>query len=316
MVDVVTIGETMIVMDPVGNTSLKYENNFKKRIAGAESNFAIGLAHLGIKAGWISKLGNDSFGDYIEFLIRGEGVDVSQVKRDKIHPTGLMVKEKNQLGETNVFYYRSNSAARHMTKKIVSEDYISQAKYLHLTGITAAISLSCRELIYKVIELAHNNGVKVVFDPNLRFKLWDKKEMKNIILDIIHKVDIVLPGISEARFLLEEGESKDIIKNFLNMGVELVVLKMGSQGAIAATNKNIIAVPAYRIDKVVDTVGAGDGFAAGFIAGQVQGLSLETSLKMANAVGAYVVSTKGDIEGLPSKEQLEIFLGEKKAIER
>lgn len=145
--DVVTFGETMILMNPQESGSLKYVNQFTKQIGGAESNFAIALTRLGFKTGWISRLGKDSFGDYMEAFIRGEGVDVSQIKRDKNYPTGLMFKERYELGETKVYYYRHDSAASKLQPEDLNEEYISQAKYLHLTGITPALSPSCRETV-------------------------------------------------------------------------------------------------------------------------------------------------------------------------
>ncbi|WP_205665668.1 sugar kinase [Anoxybacter fermentans] len=316
MLDVVTLGETMVMMNPQESGSLKYVNQFTKQLGGAESNFAIGLARLGIKVGWISRLGNDSFGDYIEAFIRGEGVDVSRVKRDDKHPTGLMIKERRGLGESKVYYYRHNSAASHMEPDDLDEEYISQAKYLHLTGITPALSDSCREVVYKAIEIAHKYGLKVTFDPNLRLKLWSKEEMRRVILDICSKVDIVLPGLSEGKILLEMEKPEEIIDGFLKLGPKIVVLKVGEKGAIVATKEDKHYVPGYTLKRVIDPIGAGDGFAAGFVAGQIKGYDLIESVKLANAVGAFAVTVKGDVEGLPTWDELQVFLGNKEDIER
>jgi len=315
-IDVITFGETMILMNPMESGSLKYVNQFTKQLGGAESNFAIGLAHLGVKVGWISKLGKDSFGDYIEAFIRGEGVDVFGVKRDPENPTGLMVKERKDLGETRVYYYRKNSAASYLTPGDLDEEYLKQAKYMHITGITPALSSSCRETVYSAIELAHKNGLKITFDPNLRLKLWGKEEMKRVILDICRKVDIVLPGYNEGKILFETGDKDQILDNFLALGPEVVVMKSGAEGAILATTDIRKNVPGYQVDHIVDPIGAGDGFAAGFVAGLLKGYSLEKAVKLANAVGAFALTVKGDVEGLPYWEDLQVFLGNKEEIER
>lgn len=316
VIEVVTLGETMVMMNPQESGSLKYVNQFTKQLGGAESNFAIGLARLGIKTGWISRLGKDSFGDYVEAFIRGEGVDVSSVKRDDNYPTGLMIKERRGLGETRVYYYRHDSAASHMVPEDLDEGYISQAKYLHLTGITPALSNSCREVIYKAIEIAHKHGLKVTFDPNLRLKLWSKEEMRRVVLDICSKVDIVLPGLSEGQLLLEVEEPGEIIDGFLKLGAKIVVLKIGEKGAIVATPEGKQHVPGFTLERIVDPIGAGDGFAAGFVAGQLKGYDLVESVRLANAVGAFAMTVKGDVEGLPTWEELQVFLGHKEDIER
>ena len=174
MIDVVTIGETMAAMAPKEVGSLKYLNNFSKYIAGAESNVAIGVKRLGFKSGWISKLGKDPLGDYVEFFIRGEGVDVSQVKRDCKHRTGLLIKEMHTTKEPKVFYYRDNSAASHLNPNDIDEDYIKKAKHMHLTGITPALSDSAQNAFFRALNYAKKNNLRVSFDPNLRFKLWSR----------------------------------------------------------------------------------------------------------------------------------------------
>ncbi|MTI60408.1 MAG: sugar kinase [Firmicutes bacterium] len=315
-IDVITFGETMVLMNPDENGSLKYVNKFTKQLVGAESNLAIGLSHLGIKVGWISKLGRDSFGDYVEAFIRGEGVDVSRVKRDENHLTGLMVKERCNLGETRVYYYRKESAASNLSVSDLDEKYLKQAKYLHLTGITPALSNSCRDAVYYAIDIAHKHGLKVIFDPNLRLKLWKKEEMKRIILDIFSKVDIILPGLDEGKVLFETADKNIILDKFMEYNPELVIMKTGEEGAVIANSEMRKEIPAFKINKVVDNIGAGDGFAAGFIAALLKGYSLEESVKLANAVGAFALTVKGDIEGLPTWDELQIFLGNKDDIER
>ena len=315
-VEVVTFGETMILFNPGESGSLKYVNQFTKQIGGAESNFAIGLAHLGIRAGWISRLGNDSLGDYMEALIRGEGVDVSRVKRDPEYPTGLMIKERKDLGESKVYYYRKNSAASRLSPADLDEEYLSQAKYLHITGITPALSSSCREAVYHAIKIARANGLQVTFDPNLRLKLWPRQEMRRVILDLCRSVDIVLPGLSEGQLLFQKEEQDEILDEFLKLGPDVVVMKTGAEGAVVATQDSREKVAGYPVERIVDPIGAGDGFAAGFVTGLLKGYSLVESVQLANAVGAFALTVKGDIEGLPTWDELQVFLGQAEEIGR
>ncbi len=316
MLDVVTFGETMVMMNPEESGSLKYADRFSRHLGGTESNVAIGLARLGLRAGWISRLGQDPFGDYVEAFIRGEGVDVSQVRRDDIGPTGLMIKERFELGQTRVYYYRKGSAASRLGPEDLDEAYIRRARHLHLTGITPALSDACRAAVYRGIELARRGGLTITFDPNLRLKLWSADEMRPIILDIVSRVDVVLPGLGEGEILFETDDPDEIITRFLGLGPNVVVLKTGADGAILGTPAERIHVPGIQLERVVDPVGAGDGFAAGFIAGQLKGLDLCESVELANAVGAFATTVRGDVEGLPTWDELQQFLGHRENIER
>jgi len=314
MPDVVTFGETMIMMVPGDTGSLKYVNQFYKQVGGAESNVAIGLARLGVSSGWFSRLGADAFGDYIASFIRGEGVDVSRVIRDPDAPTGLYFKEMHPLKESRVYYYRKHSAASCMTPLDIDADYIAGAKILHVSGITPALSESCRQTLYKGLEIARQNNVTISFDPNLRLKLWPVEKFKQVIPDIIRQVDILLPGVEEGQLLLDTDNEEDLIHEFLDMGPRLVVLKTGKKGAVVGTREQITPVPGIHLNQIVDPIGAGDGFAAGFLAATIKGFDAVKAVEMANAAGAMAMTSKGDVEGLPTWQELEMFMADKQEI--
>lgn len=319
MIDVVTIGETMAAMTADGVGSLKYQNDFSKHIAGAESNVAIGVKRLGFNSGWISKLGEDPLGDYVEFFVRGEGVDVSQVTRDKEHRTGLLIKEMHTTKEPKVFYYRDNSAASHLSKNDINEDYIKNAKHLHLTGITPALSESAQGAFFEALRVARKNNLRISFDPNLRFKLWESTEkMKEVMLDIIPRVNILLPGIEEGEVLLGVSDPEEIIKGFYEMmdPGSLIVLKTGSEGALYYNGDQIEHAEPYCVDNIVDLIGAGDAFASGLITGLLRDMSIKEAVELANLVGALCITIKGDIEGLPTWEQVKVYQGKEEEIHR
>jgi 2-dehydro-3-deoxygluconokinase len=306
--DVVTIGETMVLFTPEAEGPLRYSQHFSRRYGGAESNVAIGLSRLGHQAGWISKVGNDEFGKGMLSLIRGEGVDVSTVQLSDQAPTGMYFKEHKREGVINVYYYRKGSAASTMTKDDLDKDYIGQAKYLHITGITPALSESCRETVYEAIKIAKERNVKVVFDPNLRKKLWDEDLAREVLLKIASEADIILPGIEEGQFLFGVDHPEEIGKRFLQLGASIVVLKVGAEGAIYFTENETRKVSGFPVKHVVDPVGAGDGFAAGFLSGMLDGLPLEQAVMRANAIGAHITMVKGDVEGLPDRFEIEQYL--------
>jgi 2-dehydro-3-deoxygluconokinase len=306
--DVIGIGETMIVFTPDTNGPMRYARNFSSRIAGAETNTLIGLSKLGYQTGWISKVGNDEFGASILSFVRGEGVDVSRVKIEKQAPTGILFKEMANQQSVNVYYYRKNSAASLLAPDDIDPDYIRQAKYLFITGITPALSDSCKETIFSVIEIAKYHSVPVVFDPNLRRKLWTDDEAKRVLIEIAKKADIILPGVSEGEFLFATKNSEEIAASFHQLGAKMVIVKLGEKGAYYSTDKEKAFVPALHVEHVVDPVGAGDGFAAGFLSGLLDHLSINEAVKRGCTIGALVTTVFGDVEGQPNRETLQTFM--------
>lgn len=311
--DVVTLGETMVLFTPETSGYMRYATTFSSRVAGAESNVAIGLARLGHNTGWISRLGNDEFGKKILHFIRGEGVDVKEVGFDAASPTGLYFKEMLTEDEIHVQYYRKGSAASEMVPSILNEDYIANARYIHLTGITPALSEGCYKTVMHAIELAHKHRVSVIFDPNVRRKLWTDDNARRVLLDISAQADIVLPGLDEGTFLFGETDSETIAKRFHDHGASVVVLKLGSEGAYYLSDQENGIAPGFNVSKVVDPVGAGDGFAAGFISGLLNDLTLKSATERANAVGALVTMVRGDVEGLPERNRVMSFISGNKS---
>ncbi|MGV8981268.1 sugar kinase [Clostridium sp.] len=314
--DVVTFGESMVLFGPDSSGPLRYVQNFNKSIAGAESNVAIALAKLGHEVGFFSKLGNDEFGRYIQATIRGEGVDVSKVLVDSKRSTGILFKERFMHSNPNVYYYRKDSAASTLKPEDLDEDYIKNAKILHITGITPALSESCRKTVFKAIEIAKANKVLVSFDPNIRLKLWAREEAVPVLLEIAKQSDIIFPGIDEGQMMLGLDNPEDISRRFMEMGCSLVIVKLGEKGCYISNKEESHYLKGYPIENPQDTVGAGDGFAAGFLSGLLQKLSLKECGKCANGVGAMAILVKGDMEGYPNLEQLMAFIGKNKIIER
>jgi len=309
MLDVVTMGEMMVQFNPVTTGPLRHVTYFEKHAAGAEANFAIGMVRMGFKAGFITRVGNDEFGRYIINLLRGEGVDISRVKVDEDAPTGIyFIQRGYPIPErSSVLYYRRGSAASRLSPDDVDPDYIKQAKLFHITGITPALSETCKEATFKALEIAHKSGVKISLDTNIRLRLWSEKEARKTLLPMIKNVNILLTEPSDAEILLNERDPEKIIKEILSMGPEIVVVKLGREGAMAATGEIIVKKPGFKVP-VVDVIGAGDAFAAGFISSIMRGWSIDRALEYGNAAGALVVTVRGDIENLPSMNDVEAFL--------
>ncbi|PAE09176.1 2-dehydro-3-deoxygluconokinase [Terribacillus saccharophilus] len=308
--DVIALGETMMQFTPESEGLMRHAATYIAKIAGAETNTLIGLARLGHNTGWISKVGNDEFGHKILMAVRGEGVDTSQTRMDPSFPTGTFFKEIVREGEVRIQYYRENSAASKLSTDDLDESYFAGVKYLFITGITPALSKSAKEAIFNSIELAKKNDLKVVFDPNIRKKLWSESEAKKALIEIAKHADIVLPGKSEGDFLFGTDDPKQIADSFLRLGASLVVVKLGDKGAYYSQRQTTGFVPGFKVPKIVDPVGAGDSFAAGLLSGLIDNESIPDAVKRGCAMGAMAVMVKGDYEGLPDKKRLKQFMSQ------
>ncbi|WP_409347234.1 sugar kinase [Paenibacillus sp. MBLB4367] len=312
--EVVTFGETMGLLFPTGSKGLEYSPLLEQSFGGAESNLAIGLARLGHRIGWFGLLGSDPIGNIIEKRLRGEGVDVSRSSRVTGSPTGLMLREA-VAGKTSVYYYRKFSAASTMTPAQLDESYIAGAKLLHITGITTALSDTCRETVLEAVRMAKRNGVKVCFDPNLRLKLWTIEEARETLLPIAKEADYFLPGLDELKLLYDTDDTDRIFGHLHQLG-SVCIVKGGEAETFVVENGAVESVPFFPVERVVDTVGAGDGFCAGFLAGVLRGMSSKEAVRIGSLIGAMVVQVEGDWQGLPTWEQVEAVLGNKKHVER
>ncbi|MEI3612763.1 sugar kinase [Pseudogracilibacillus sp. SO30301A] len=305
--DVITLGESMVLFTPDSMGLMRHSSSFTRKVAGAESNVAIGLSRLGHQVGWISKVGKDEFGKTILSFIRGEGVDTSHVIEDETRPTGVFFKELTSAHNVQIYYYRNHSAASYMKPEELNEEYIGNSKFLHITGITPALSTDCYSTVMTAIEIAKSRGVKVSFDPNIRKKLWSDKKAKETLLEIACKSDIVMPSVSEAQFLLETNDIQKQGDSLLNKGPSIVIIKNSSKGTYYFTNTEKGFTQNFSVEEV-DPVGAGDAFAAGFLSGLLNKFSIKKAVERGNAMGALAVTVSGDVEGLPEEEQLNYFI--------
>lgn len=314
MPDIITIGESMVMMVADQSDSIQFVTSYSRKIAGAESNVAIALARLEHSVGWISALGQDPFGTYIRNTIRGEGVDTSQVGFSAEHATGLLVKELNAIGDPLVLYYRRGSAASHITPGVLSETYFRGARLLHITGIFPALSESCKDTLFAAIEMAKRNGLLVSFDPNIRLRLWkNEQQAQQALLQIAAQSDLILPGIAEAELLAGSSDWTTVAEFFHKLGNRYVVMKNGADGAyysgIQEDGETITGYQkGFRVKSVVDTVGAGDGFAAGVLSAFLEGYTLQQAVLRGNAIGSLAVMVRGDVEGYPSRSQLDSYI--------
>ena len=303
------VGEPMTLFIAQQPGLLHEVSSFSAGIAGAEYNVAVGLRRLGHEVSYLTRLGQDPFGKRIAAQMEKNGLDLSLVTYSQERATGFMLKAKNLQGDPDIFYFRKNSAASELDEAAINRLDMSGFRYLHLTGIFPALSEQTWSASLRLLERARENHLTVFFDPNLRPQLWqDKALMCRRINLLARKADYFFPGVGEGEILMGSRKAGEIARYYREQGVPCVVVKTGSQGALAAVREEMLAVPGYRVDRVVDTVGAGDGFAAGFISAVAEGLPLAEAVLRANAVGSIQVMHESDNEGLPTREELSRFM--------
>ncbi|WP_449433104.1 sugar kinase [Pseudomonas putida] len=304
--DVLCFGETMamFVAEQVGE--LEDIGQFRKRIAGADSNVAIGLSRLGFKVRWLSRVGNDSLGRFVLDSLRKEGLDCSAVEVDPAHPTGFQLKARCDDGsDPAVEYFRGNSAARRMSPALLGPQ-LPQVRHLHATGIPLALSADCRALSHALVDGMREAGRSISFDPNLRPSLWpERSSMIREINALAFKANWVLPGLEEGRLLTGQQTPADIAAFYLEQGVDLVVIKLGEAGAYWRNAQGEGQVAPVPVAKVVDTVGAGDAFAVGVLSALLEGCQLPQAVARGNWCGSRAVQSRGDMEGLPLRHELD-----------
>jgi sugar/nucleoside kinase (ribokinase family) len=316
MPDVITVGEAMALFIARSAAPLAQVRDFERATAGAELNVAVGLSRLGFRVGYLSALGDDTLGANLLAFMDAEGIDRSRVSIDPHHPTGFMLKAMTADGsDPQVEYYRRGSAASHLSPaalpaappaELAATDPWRQARLLHLTGISPALSEGCRELVFAMAHDARAAGRTVTFDPNLRPRLWPSQAAMIETLNAVAQLaDVVMPGLAEGRLLTGRDDAAGIADFYLERGARQVVVKLGATGAYYADAAARGIAPGYPVASVVDTVGAGDGFAVGVISALLEGLPLAQAAARGNAIGARVVQFRGDCEGLPTREQLQ-----------
>ncbi len=303
-------GEPMGLLIAQSEGSLDSVSGYDLAVAGAEFNVAIGTARLEHKVTYITKLGNDPFGKRIIRVLNENKIGNEFVSFSDERTTGFMLKGRVSKGDPDIFYFRKNSAASTLNVDDVANIDMTAYSNIHLTGILPALSQDTKKAVFKMIEKAKEAGLFISFDPNLRPQLWaSQDEMVATINELASYADIVLPGQAEGKILVGTEDARAINDFYLNNGAKICVTKCGAKGAYVTTKDGeSYMVDGYKVEKVVDTVGAGDGFATGVVTGLMEGLPLKDAVKRGTAIGAIQVMSRGDNEGLPTREQLAAFM--------
>lgn len=303
----VTIGQTMASLRPVAFGPLGRGFTFKLSMAGAESNVAIAVRRLGFPATWIGQLGDDATGAMIRRELLAEGVRV-QAAVDPTRPTGLLLFERRTADQSRAWYYRTHAAGVGLTPDDVDPDLLSTAGMVHVTGITPCLGDGPAGAVARMIELARAAQVPLSVDLNYRIALASPSDFVATVTPMLAAADIVFATMAEAAMFTSAQDLVEITRALHALGPRTVVLKFGADGSLASSAGAVLRQEAISV-QAVDTIGAGDAFAGGFLAAVLAQKDLKEQLQQAAQVAAIAVSTHGDWEGLPSGDELAKILG-------
>lgn len=299
----VAIGETMGLFGAA--TAGPRPDSFRLGIGGAESNVAIGVARLGGTAGWIGRVGADSVGELVTRELRAEGVAVHAIV-DPDARTGLMLKTRPWGDISRVEYFRAGSAGSRLAPGDIDAALIAGAGILHVSGITPALSATAMAAVEHAIDIAVEAAVPVSFDVNHRATLWSGAAARDCYLRIARRATILFAGDDEAALLVDGSGPEELAAGLAALGPSQVLVKLGAAGSVAQIDGESIRVVAVPI-KPVDTVGAGDAFAAGYLAELLAGSAPEVRLATATRAGAFACLAPGDWEGYPRRSDLALL---------
>ncbi len=276
---------------------------------GDTSNATIAAARQGAACGYVTRLGQDVFGDRFVALWQAEGVSTESVARDPEAPTGVYFISYDEDGHAFT-YYRRGSAASRLRPEGLPLAAIAGARLLHLSGISQAISDSACDAAFAAVAHAREAGTLVSYDPNLRLKLWPLARARAIVLETVSLADIVLPSLEDATQLLGEDHPDGLVDTFLARGAKLVALKLGAEGVLVADAHGRQRLPGHRV-ATVDATGAGDTFDGAFLAERLRGADLEAAARYANAAAALSTTGHGAVAPIPRRDAVEAFLAER-----
>ena len=302
-VDVVTLGEALIGLDS-RRGRLDAVHTLDKSVGGAEANTVIGLARLGHRTAYMGRVGEDPLGREVERTLRGEGVDVTRLVQDDERPTALMLKERRGPADVAVHYYRGGCAGSALDVGDVDRDLIAEARLLHVTGVTLALGERPRKAVVAAAEAAREAGVLVSLDANFRYKLGTVAELVEQFEAVAPLADHVLMSWSEVAACAGSDEEVDVLRYAASLRRAVTVVKGRGGGARAVVDGEVVAsVPVEPVD-VVDPVGAGDGFAVGYLHGLLEGAPVDQRLRVGAWIAGRAVAHHGDYEGLPLAAEL------------
>jgi 2-dehydro-3-deoxygluconokinase len=302
-IDIIAMGEPMVEFNQTGEGGGR---QYLQGYGGDTSNAAIAAARQGASVGYLSALGDDVYGRMLRELWSREGVDHDGVRTDPRGYTAVYFVNHDEQGH-HFSFFRRGSAASLMRPQDLPAQRIAQAKVLHLSGISAAISDSACDTCFAAVDMAKAAGVRVSFDTNLRLKLWPLARARAVMSDFIRQSDICLPSYDDVKAITGLADADALADWCLALGAKTVALKLGAEGALIADGSRRWRVPPHRC-KPVDATGAGDTFAGALLARLVAGDDLEATARYATVAAALSTEGYGAVEPIPHASRVQAAL--------
>jgi 2-dehydro-3-deoxygluconokinase len=287
--DLIALGETMVAFTPPAGESLREAERVLVDHAGAESNTCVGLARLGLKAAWVSRLGVDPAGDRIIDALEAEGVGVAWVRRDPLRPSGLMIKERG-----TVRYYRTGSAASALSPEDLDPVPMASARAVLVTGVTALIGADPHAAGLALLSRA--TGLRIV-DPNLRLGLWGSDRRAELVRAFVDRADVVLGGAAELRELVMDADDETVARRTAERGPREVIVR--GKRAVGVLRDGLWRTIDVVRSEAVDPIGAGDAFNAGYLSVRLRDGSIDDALRAGVRCGAAVTTAPSDTSAFP-----------------
>ena len=301
--------EILCLGEPMLEFNEQPDGRFLPGHGGDTSNTAVAAARQGARVGYVTHLGQDSFGASFLDMWQAEGVDTSTVRQVDNARTGIYFVTHGPDGH-EFTYYRQNSAASRMLPSDLPLNALRSTRILHVSGISQGISESAAETVLAAIDCVREAGGRVSYDTNLRLKLWPLEKARRVIHEAVGRSNIALPGYDDAVLLCGRDTPDGIADYYLDLGVDIVALTLGHKGTLVATPDERHKVPAMKVD-AVDATGAGDTFDGAFLARLVAGDAVVDAATYANAAAALSVQGYGAVAPMPRRDAVEAFLAER-----
>jgi len=305
--DLITLGEGLVEFGAKTRGPLRRVRSYDVHAAGSELNVAIGAARLGLKVGWISRVGADEFGELLVAAARADGVDTSRVVRAEEDPTGIFVVQRGYPvdGESSLMYYRAGSAGSRLTASELDAAYLRRAEILHTTGISLAVSPELAAAAREAADVASQSGARRSFDVNYRAKLWTPDAARPQVEAALTQAEIAFCSLEDARTLWAVADAEAALELLASFGPDHAVVSCGRDGAIMLAPDGTVVRSAAIPANVVDPTGAGDAFCSAVLTGLTRGWPAEVTLQRACLVGSIACGVAGDNDGIPTLDELE-----------
>ena len=310
------IGELLIdFVSTTPDVTLAEAPGFVKAPGGAPANVAVGLAKLGIDAGFIGKVGADAFGDFLRETLEQNSVDTSYLVSGETSRTTLAFVATRSDGMKDITFYRHPGADIQLSPDEIDTSYVQSAELFHYGSVSLSHSPS-REATFQTIQSAKASGAMLSYDPNLRLMLWDNaNDAKHWIWEVMPYADVVKISEEEWEFVTGDAELTSGIERILGLGVKLLVVTLGERGCYYTNGTAEGYVDGFAVD-VVDTLGAGDAFVAAMLMQLMKHEDIPTLdasrldfiMRYANAAGALATQKVGVIPALPTPSEIQQFL--------